>query len=223
MIKEILRHSYRILGNIKVKLCNKKVKIAPFARVLPKTKFEGYNKIGKRTFFSGKMGRCSYIGADSNLTAEIGRYTSIGDNVRTISAVHPTGTFVSTSPVFYSLLKQCGKTYVSRQKFKEFVKLPDKSVPVIIGNDVHVGTGVSFMGKIIVGDGAIVGANSVVTKNVEPYTIVAGNPARVIRKRFTDEQIDFLLNFKWWEKEEAWLEKNADLFEDITKLMEECE
>jgi len=223
MIKDICRCCYRIFGNIKVKLNSKKVVIGFGARVLPRSQFEGYNKIGKRTFFSGKMGRCSYVGANSNLTAEIGRYTSIGDDVHTISAVHPTGGFVSTSPVFYSLRKQCGKTYVKKQKFNEFLKLPNKSVPVVIGNDVHVGTGVSFMGKIVVGDGAIIGANAVVTKDVEPYTIVAGNPARVIRKRFTDEQIDFLLNFKWWEKEEKWLEENADLFENITRLMEECE
>ena len=68
----------------------------------------------------------------------------------------------------------------------------------VIGNDVWIGNGVTFMQGITVGDGAIIGANSLVTKNVEPYTIVGGNPAKPIRKRFDDETIAFLLQLAWW-------------------------
>jgi virginiamycin A acetyltransferase len=69
----------------------------------------------------------------------------------------------------------------------------------VIGNDVWIGNSVTIMQGIKIGDGAIIGTNSLVTKDVEPYTIVGGNPARVIRKRFADETIDFLLNLRWWD------------------------
>ncbi len=70
----------------------------------------------------------------------------------------------------------------------------------VIGNDVWIGQNVTILPGIHVGDGAIIGLNSVVSKDVAPYTIVAGNPAVIIRKRFDDELIDLMLRFKWWEK-----------------------
>ena len=70
----------------------------------------------------------------------------------------------------------------------------------VIGNDVWIGQNATILPGIHIGDGAIIGANSVVSKNIEPYTIVAGNPIRVIRKRFDDELIELLERFKWWDK-----------------------
>lgn len=70
----------------------------------------------------------------------------------------------------------------------------------VIGNDVWIGQDATIMPGIHIGDGAIIGANSLVSKDVEPYTIVAGNPIRVIRMRFDDELIDLLERFKWWDK-----------------------
>lgn len=70
----------------------------------------------------------------------------------------------------------------------------------VIGNDVWIGQNATIMPGVHIGDGAIIGANSLVSKDVEPYTIVAGNPIRVIRKRFDDELIDLLECFKWWDK-----------------------
>ncbi len=70
----------------------------------------------------------------------------------------------------------------------------------VIGNDVWIGQNAVILPGVHIGDGAIIGANSVVGSNVEPYTIVAGNPARVFRKRFDDELIGYLLAFKWWDK-----------------------
>ena len=70
----------------------------------------------------------------------------------------------------------------------------------IIGNDVWIGQNAVILPGVHIGDGAIIGANSVVGKNVEPYTIVVGNPARLLRKRFDDELIGLLLSFKWWDK-----------------------
>ncbi len=70
----------------------------------------------------------------------------------------------------------------------------------IIGNDVWIGQNVTFLPGVKVGDGAIIGANSVVRKDIEPYAIVIGNPARMLRKRFDDELIELLERFKWWDK-----------------------
>ena len=70
----------------------------------------------------------------------------------------------------------------------------------VVGNDVWIGQNATILPGVHIGDGAIVGANSVVGSDVEPYTIVAGNPAKVIRKRFDDELIALLLRFKWWDR-----------------------
>jgi len=69
----------------------------------------------------------------------------------------------------------------------------------VVGNDVWIGQNVTIMPGVQIGDGAIIAANSVVTKDVLPYHIVGGNPCRIIRKRFDDELIDYLLNLKWWD------------------------
>ena len=69
----------------------------------------------------------------------------------------------------------------------------------IIGNDVWIGNSATIMQGVRIGDGAIIGTNALVTKNVPPYTIVGGNPAQPIRKRFDDDKIDFLLQLAWWD------------------------
>jgi virginiamycin A acetyltransferase len=79
----------------------------------------------------------------------------------------------------------------------------------IIGNDVWIGYRATIMAGVKVGDGAIIAANSVVTKDVEPYSIVGGNPAREIKKRFSDEQIKDLLEIKWWDWEVERITKNV--------------
>lgn len=86
----------------------------------------------------------------------------------------------------------------------------DQSVPskedlpfkgdTVVGNDVWIGQNSTILPGVHIGDGAIIGLNSVVTRDVPPYTIVAGNPAKAVRKRFDDELIDLLLKLKWWDK-----------------------
>lgn len=79
----------------------------------------------------------------------------------------------------------------------------------IIGNDVWIGNSVTIMPGVKIGDGAIIATNTVVTKNVEPYTIVGGNPAVVIRKRFDEETINALLKIKWWDWDIEKITRNA--------------
>ena len=93
----------------------------------------------------------------------------------------------------------------------------------VIGNDVWIGQNAVILPGVHIGDGTIIGANSVVGSDVEPYTIVAGNPAKVVRKRFNDELIDLLLSFRWWDKS---IDEINDLIpiltcSDLTKVKEE--
>lgn len=84
-------------------------------------------------------------------------------------------------------------------EWKDYTPVFNKKGDTIIGNDVWFGTNAVIMPGIKIGDGAIIGAYSIVTKDIEPYTIVAGNPAKIIKKRFTDDTIQQLLEIKWWD------------------------
>ena len=81
---------------------------------------------------------------------------------------------------------------------------PSSDMPLkgdtVVGNDVWIGQNAVILPGVHIGDGAIIGADSVVGSNVEPYTVAAGNPCRVLRKRFDDEMIGLLIKFRWWDK-----------------------
>ena len=79
----------------------------------------------------------------------------------------------------------------------------------IIGNDVWVGYNATIMAGVNIGDGAIIASNATVTRDVEPYSIVGGNPASLIRKRFSDDEIASLLQLKWWDKDIEWITQNV--------------
>jgi acetyltransferase-like isoleucine patch superfamily enzyme len=96
--------------------------------------------------------------------------------------------------------------FVSTYPFPSYPKLwgtheeyKIKNGSVNIGNDVWIGLGVIILPGVTIGDGAVIGAGSVVAKDIEPYTIVVGNPAKTVRKRFTDKEIKRLLEIKWWD------------------------
>jgi acetyltransferase-like isoleucine patch superfamily enzyme len=183
--------------------------------------FEGNNKIGCNTIFTNsRIGYGSYIGPNCHFNnAKIGRYCSMGQNIKVISGTHPAKDYVSTHPAFFSLSKQAGFTYVKDQKFNELLTLTNQpDITVLIGNDVWIGDDVTILGGIEIGDGAIIGSKSLVVKNVDNYAIVGGVPAKKIRSRFNEEDISFLLNFKWWNKSEKWISENAPLFNDIIEF-----
>ena len=168
--------------------------------------FEGQNKLGEKSWFEGYMGYGSYIGDESIIKAKVDRFCSIGHKVTVLTGTHPSHTYVSTNPVFFSLGLQNGTTFVEKQKFKEKIWADEKNqYGAIIGNDVWIGYNATIMGGVTIGDGVIVAAGALVRENVEPYTIVAGQPAKVISKRFTDDQVKWLMNFKWWDKPLDWI------------------
>ena len=181
--------------------------------------FEGYNVLGKRVIFDGYCGRGSYIGENSTVYGKVGRFCSIGSCVTTLRGTHPLN-FVSTNPSFYSTAGQNDLCLVKENKFTE-QKYADAEFqyPVVIGNDVWIGHGALILCGVSVGDGAVIGAGAVVTKNVEPYTIVAGNPAKEIRKRFDENTVAQLIDLRWWDKDLEWLSGNADYFSDIKKFL----
>jgi virginiamycin A acetyltransferase len=90
----------------------------------------------------------------------------------------------------------------------------------IIGNDVWIGANALILSDIVIGDGAIIAANSTVTKNIPPYAIVGGSPAKIIRFRYTDEQIKFLIDLSWWDKDEIWLQQHLHLFQNDSNFFD---
>ena len=175
--------------------------------------FEGNNSLGNHSFFDGKMGYGTYLCEDCRMEAVIGRFVSIGYGVRTARGTHPLGApFATTSPVFYSLRKQAMGTFARVQTFEEL--LP----PVTIGHDCWIGDRVEIVGGKAIGDGAVVLSGAVVTHDVPPFAIVGGVPARIIRYRFDNETIEWLLRVRWWDKPIAWLRENGELLCDMERL-----
>lgn len=156
----------------------------------------------------------SYVANDSRLVnVAIGSFCSIGPSVQIGLARHPSRIFVSTYPAFYS--DQNTGCPLSFRKDKIF----DDSVPkTTIGSDVWVGSNVIIPGGIKIGTGAIVAAGTVVTKDVPPYAVVGGNPAKVVRYRFSDEQIKVLLASEWWNWPIDKIIRNVDNFSDLDKF-----
>lgn len=213
----------KVLKNLFLKLKNrgKKVKISSKTNVTVDSVFEGNNFIGSCSSFKGIMGLGSYIGNDSHISAKIGRYCSISDNVKTVNGFHPSKDFVSTHPAFYSTKSCVGLSYTTHNSFEELkFAHKDKKLAVDIGNDVWIGYGATILAGVRIGDGAIIASGAVVTKDVPAYAIVGGVPAKIIRYRFEEDEIVRLLELKWWEKDKEWLKSHIDDMDNIKKLLE---
>jgi len=167
------------------------------------------------------LGRGSYIANNSIIrNTKIGRFCAIGDYVRTGLGKHPTKDFVSIHPAFFSLQKPAGFTFVKEQLFDEHDYVDnDKQYYVVIGNDVWIGNNVLIMDGVSIGDGAIVAAGAIVTKDVKPYAIVAGIPAKVINNRFNKEQVKKLLEIKWWDWTFIKLSDSSKDFTEFEKFL----
>lgn len=158
------------------------------------------------------MNRYSYCGHNCFLlNCEIDSFVSIADNCRIGGAMHPIER-VSSSPVFHA-----GKN-ILKTNFAAFENKLDKKV--IIRSDVWIGAGTIVMSGVEIGIGAVVGAGSVVTHDIPPYEIWAGNPARKIRDRFDKKIINGLLQTKWWEWSDKKIAEYSYLFNDPSLFIE---
>lgn len=139
-----------------------------------------------------EIGMYSYGGCfipfQADRFTKIGRYCSFANRIRVINRNHSIN-FQSSHPFFYNPILGCCENS------------PIEYNPICIGNDVWVGYDSIILPRVSkIGDGAVIGSGAVVTKDVPPYAIVAGNPARIIKYRFSEKKIEELLSSKWWEK-----------------------
>lgn len=200
----------------KIKLRKENVSLHKTARFNKKTVFGGYNVIHAGAVVSNaKIGRATYVGANSSLAnCIVGKFCCISSNVQVIAGSHPIRDFVSVHPAFYSTATQAGLTYTDRNTFNER-NVVEPGVDAIIGNDVWIGTGVKIVSGVTVHNGAVIATGAVVTKNIPPYAVVGGVPAKIIKYRFSEKQIELLEKFRWWDNDDEWLRKHLDKFQDI--------
>lgn len=151
----------------------------------------------------GKYSRIRFLTSINDCC--IGNYCSISKSVRVGLGRHPLN-YVSTNSIFYSHKpNEVRSDWVREISFKEHKK-------TVIGNDVWIGEYAVIIGGVSIGDGAVIATRAVVTKDVPPYAIVGGIPAKIIGYRFSEEVIDALLDLKWWFWDDEKITKNLHLF-----------
>lgn len=169
---------------------------------IDKTIMDDKSELGRHNILrSSIIGRGSYTGSDCIIkNVDIGCYTSIAWNVNIGAGNHP-----------YNHVSMY-TNYWFKRTFG--IELPEDYKPniakTVIGNDVWIGMGVNILHGIHIGDGAIIGTGAVITKDVEPYSIVVGVPGVEVKKRFSDEVINLLLELKWWEWDEEKIKQNIE-------------
>lgn len=168
-------------------------------------------KFKKYSIGVGTYGQPRVLDWNDNTTLKIGNYCSIATNVTILLGGEHQGQWITTYP-FKTISNFNINTDYNEHKSKG---------DVIIENDVWIGANSTILSGVIVGNGAIIGAGSVVTKDVPDYAIVGGNPAKIIRFRFEKEIIDKLLGIEWWNWNNEKIQRNIDVLcsENIDDLI----
>lgn len=203
----------KIVYGIKYKGNNLKIE---YLVELNNCSFSNFNSVYKYSRLrNSHFGDYTYIARNTLIqNASVGKFCCIGPNVNIGLGSHPSNTFVSSHPLFYSTGRQAGNLkIIDKDLFKEYEQ-------TIIGNDVWIGANAIIKSGVNIGDGAIIASGAVVTKDVEPFSVVGGVPAKHIRYRFTQDQINFLKSFKWWNNDLNFYKEHKHLFLDIDALMD---
>jgi acetyltransferase-like isoleucine patch superfamily enzyme len=160
------------------------------------------------------LGDFTYISFRTAIgNAKIGKFCSIGPDCKIGLGMHPSSDYVSTHPTFFSTSKRAQMSFADRDYFEETKEIK-------IGNDVWLGANVIVMDGVSIADGVIIAAGSVVVKDIPPYTIVGGVPAKIIKYRFELDEIEMLLQSKWWDKDIQYLQDNFKKFHNIKEFLE---
>lgn len=183
---------------------------------LKRTHFGFDSKVEAGTSCSNvTFGDHSFAGYDCEIyDASIGSFCSIANNVLIGAPMHPYN-WVSTSPVFYEGRDSVKTKYSNHSR--------GKKKTVMIANDVWIGKGAVIMPGVKIADGAVIGANAVVTKNVDAYSIVGGVPARHIKYRYNNEVLARMRKTRWWELERKDLKSIALYANDTEKFLDAYE
>ena len=203
---EVSIYKYAEISNSKI---GNKVKIGDNAMVID-SEIDSNCSINRRNYIlRSKIGRFSYTGINTIIrSTELGKFCSISWNISIGGGNHKMNKLTtSTKERFYSLDGTASLDVLRLEAKKRISELSS----CVIGNDVWIGAGAIINGGVRIGDGALIGAAAVVTKDVEPYTIVAGIPARPIKKRFSEQVVEELIDIKWWDWPIEIIRNNLDL------------
>jgi len=174
----------------------------------------GYNVLFEKVILiTTCVGEHTYIQRGSSvINAKIGKFCSIAPNVSIGPGIHKIES-VSTHPSFFLKDTPLVKVFSKSNQF-------NSSIKTVIGNDVWIGYGAIILDGVKIEDGAVIAAGSVVTKDVSPYSVVAGVPAKHIKFRFNQDVINILQESEWWNFSLDWLENNYDSMSEINIFLE---
>lgn len=212
------------LNNIIPKIRLRKKVITHKGSAIANSSFEGLNTIFSHVLVSNShVGLGTYIQHHSKISnTKIGKFCSIANNVEVCFGNHPTDTFVSTHPAFYkNTHNSLGFSfYKSPVDAFNTVSYKEKPYVTVIGNDVWIGSHALILGGIKIGNGAVIAAGAVVTKDVPPYAIVGGVPAKILKFRFEEDEIKLLEDCEWWNFSVNELNQNNIFFKNIKDFRE---
>ncbi|MFD1551794.1 antibiotic acetyltransferase [Putridiphycobacter roseus] len=193
---------YHYIINLNYKRKTKQLSIG-YSNDIRNSKFGGYNNIGDRASMNNvTLGTYTYMSYDTVIrNADIGKFCSIGPRCLIGLGKHPVNDYLSTHPLFYSANSPLTFSFLKESTYQEIET-------ITIGNDVWLGAGCIILDGVSIGDGAIVAAGAVVTKNVAPFSIVKGVPAKHSGYKFTPEKIKSIQDDPWWDKDIDWIKKH---------------